>query len=65
MKCAPEDVGRDQRLLDAVHLLQREGILPERLVEVSEERVRRRIETTQTSAQRNHELDRLYDVGYE
>ena len=65
LKCAPEDVGRDQRLLDAVHLLQREGILPERLVEVSEERVRRRIETSQTNTRRNQELDRLYDVGYE
>ena len=65
LKCAPEDVTGDQRLLDAVHLLQREGILPERLVEVSEERVRRRIETNRTNTRRNQELDRLYDVGYE
>ena len=62
LKCAPEDAGQDQRLLDALHLLKREAILPERLVEVSEERVRRRIETTQTNARRNQELDRLYDT---
>ena len=37
LKCAPEDAGQDQRLLDALHLLKREAILPECLVEVSED----------------------------
>ena len=64
LKCAPEDAGQDQRLLDALHLLKREAILPERLVEVSEERVRRRIERNQTNARRNQELERLYDADY-
>ena len=65
LKCAPEDVGRDQQLLNALHLLQRESILPERLVEVSEERVRRRIEADQTRTRQSRYLDNLYDTNYQ
>ena len=65
LKCAPEDVGRDQQLLDALHLLQREAIIPERLVEVSEERVRYRIEANQERARQNRDLDSLYERDYQ
>ena len=63
--CAPEDVGRDQKLLDALHLLQMEHILPERLVEASEERVRSRIETTHNRQRFTDDLDRLYGSDYQ
>ena len=63
--CAPEDVGRNQKLLDALHLLQREEILPERLVEVSEERVRAKIESTHSRHRLIDDLDRLYGSDYQ
>ena len=63
--CAPEDVGRDQKLLDALHLLQREQILPERLVEASEERVRSRIESTHNRQRFIDDLDGLYGSDYQ
>ncbi len=65
LKCAPEDVGHDQRLLDALHLLQREAILPERLVEISEERVRHRIEADHARSRQNKDLDGLYGGDYQ
>ena len=63
--CAPEDVGRDQKLLDALHLLQRAQILPEPLVEASEERVRARIESTQSRHRQIDDLDRLYGSDFQ
>ena len=65
LRCAPEDVRADQQLLDALHLLQREGIVPERLIEMSEERVRRRIEETQSRKRQVDDLDRLYGSEYQ
>ena len=65
LRCNPEDVSRDQQLLDALHLLQREAVLPERMVEISEERVRLRLEVNQTKAQHNKELERLYDADFD
>ena len=65
LQCVPEDVGRDQRLLDALHLLQRESILPERLVEVGEERVRHRIEASHARSRQDRDLDRLYGIDYQ
>ena len=65
LRCAPEDVRADQQLLDALHLLQREGIVPERLIEVSEQRVRQRIEETQSRKRQVDDLDRLYGSDYQ
>ena len=65
LRCAPEDVRADQRLLDALHLLQREGIGPERLIEVSEERVRQRVEETQSRKRQVDDLGRLYGSDYQ
>ena len=65
LRCMPEDVGQDQQLLDALHLLQRESILPERLVEISEERVRHRIKANQARTRQIKDLDRLYGTDYQ
>ena len=65
LRCAPEDVRPNQQLLDALHLLQREGVVPERLIEVSEERVRQKIEESQSRKRQVDDLDRLYGSGYQ
>ena len=65
LRCKPEYVSRDQQLLDALHLLQKEAILPERMIEISEERVRLRLEVNQTKDQHNKELERLYDSDFD
>ena len=65
LKCASEDIGQDQKLLDALHLLQREGVIPEQLVGVGEERVRNRIEVRQRDVQSLRDLERLYNSSYD
>ena len=65
LRCAPEDVHRDQQLRNARHLLQREEILPERLIAVSEGRVRLKIEATHSKNRQIHNLERLYGSGYQ
>ena len=64
LRCAPEDVRSNQQLLDALHLLQREAILPERLIEVSEERVRMKIAAAQTRHREINDLEQLYQSDF-
>jgi hypothetical protein len=41
INCHPEDVSEFQRMLDSLHFLQRTRVIPEGIVEVGEERVRK------------------------
>ena len=65
LQCAPEDTKSNQQLLDALHLLQRVGILPERLIEAGEERIRILIEASKTRRRQIDDLDRLYGSDYQ